>query len=148
MLITSRRANIRRVLFFCLLLWLPAALVADELAALLEEAERVNPGIQAASWRVEQALLKHQELLEFLDPSWQGAVGKSEAIRSIPGAVGYTSLAGNSREIQAGIQIPVPAGAYVTLGSVVMENVSPGLQVTGNYAIEHKKFLAFLKTIR
>lgn len=38
--------------------------------------------------------------------------------------------------------------AYVTLGSVVMENVSPGLQVTGNYAIEHKKFLAFLKTIR
>lgn len=119
MLITSRRANIRRVLFFCLLLWLPAALVADELATFLEEAERVNPGIQAASWRVEQALLKHQELLEFLDPSWQGAVGKSEAIRSIPGAVGYTSLAGNSREIQAGIQIPVPAGAYVTLGSAL-----------------------------
>ena len=72
----------------------------------------------AASWRVEQALLKHQELLN-LDPSWQGAIGRSQAIRSIPGTVGYTSLSGNSREIQVGVQIPVPAGAYVSLGSAL-----------------------------
>jgi len=38
--------------------------------------------------------------------------------------------------------------AYITLGSVVTENVLPGQQVTGNFAIEHKKFLKFLKTIR
>lgn len=117
--ITSRRANIWRALFLCLLPWLPAAVVADELADLLGEAERFNPGIQAASWRVEQALLKHQELLEFLDPTWQGAIGKSETIRSVPGTVAYSSLASNSREIQAGVQIPIPAGAYVTLGSAL-----------------------------
>jgi UDP-3-O-[3-hydroxymyristoyl] glucosamine N-acyltransferase len=38
--------------------------------------------------------------------------------------------------------------AYVSLGSVVADNVLPGQQVTGNFAIDHKKFLSFLKTIR
>jgi UDP-3-O-[3-hydroxymyristoyl] glucosamine N-acyltransferase len=39
-------------------------------------------------------------------------------------------------------------GAYVTLGSVVTEDVLPNQRVTGNFAIEHEKFLNFLKKIR
>jgi len=38
--------------------------------------------------------------------------------------------------------------AYVTLGSVVMDNVEPGKKVTGNFAIDHDKFLASLRRIR
>jgi acetyltransferase-like isoleucine patch superfamily enzyme len=38
--------------------------------------------------------------------------------------------------------------AYVTLGSVVTEDVLPNQRVTGNFAIEHEKFLNFLKKIR
>jgi len=39
-------------------------------------------------------------------------------------------------------------GAYVTLGSVVTEDVPPNQRVTGNFAINHEKFLNFLKKIR
>jgi acetyltransferase-like isoleucine patch superfamily enzyme len=39
-------------------------------------------------------------------------------------------------------------GAFITLGSVVTRDVAPNQRVTGNWAIEHKKFIAFLKTIR
>ena len=38
--------------------------------------------------------------------------------------------------------------ATVTLGSVVTRDVAPGQTVTGNFAIDHAKFLAFLKSIR
>ena len=38
--------------------------------------------------------------------------------------------------------------AYVTLGSVVVDNVGPGKKVTGNFAIDHDKFLAALRRIR
>jgi UDP-3-O-[3-hydroxymyristoyl] glucosamine N-acyltransferase len=39
-------------------------------------------------------------------------------------------------------------GASVTVGSVVTRNVEPGQHVTGNFAIEHSRFMTFLKTIR
>lgn len=39
-------------------------------------------------------------------------------------------------------------GAYITLGAVVVENVKSGSKVTGNFAIDHQKFLDFLKRIR
>jgi UDP-3-O-[3-hydroxymyristoyl] glucosamine N-acyltransferase len=45
-------------------------------------------------------------------------------------------------------EITIGDGAYVTLGSVVTRNVAPGQHVTGNFAIDHDKFIAFLKTIR
>jgi UDP-3-O-[3-hydroxymyristoyl] glucosamine N-acyltransferase len=45
-------------------------------------------------------------------------------------------------------EISIGNGAFITLGSVVTRDVPPGHHVTGNFAIEHEKFLAFLKTIR
>lgn len=118
--ITIRQAAAWRAIIIALLLALPLFLArADELAEFLREAELANPQVQAASWRVEQAMLKHQELLEFLDPSLYGAVGLADNIRSIPASTGYTSLTSNSAEAQLGVQIPIPAGAYVSLGSTV-----------------------------
>ena len=38
-------------------------------------------------------------------------------------------------------------GAFITMGSVVTKDVSPGQKVTGNFAIDHQKFLEFIKTI-
>jgi UDP-3-O-[3-hydroxymyristoyl] glucosamine N-acyltransferase len=38
--------------------------------------------------------------------------------------------------------------AQVTIGSVVTKDVSQDQKVTGNFAIDHKKFLEFLKNIR
>lgn len=39
-------------------------------------------------------------------------------------------------------------GAYVSVGAVVTKNVEPHQQVSGNFAIEHKKFLEFIRSIR
>jgi UDP-3-O-[3-hydroxymyristoyl] glucosamine N-acyltransferase LpxD len=36
----------------------------------------------------------------------------------------------------------------ITIGAVVTRDVAPGQTVTGNFAIDHAKFLAFLKSIR
>lgn len=44
--------------------------------------------------------------------------------------------------------IAVGAGARVTMGAVVTRDVAPGEHVTGNFAIPHERFLAFLKSIR
>jgi len=43
--------------------------------------------------------------------------------------------------------IVVGDGASVTIGSVVTKDVSPGQRVTGNFAIDHDKYIAFLKGI-
>jgi UDP-3-O-[3-hydroxymyristoyl] glucosamine N-acyltransferase len=45
-------------------------------------------------------------------------------------------------------QIQVADKAFITLGSVVTRDVMPGQQVTGNFAIDHKKYLDFIRTIR
>ncbi|MEJ5200484.1 MAG: UDP-3-O-(3-hydroxymyristoyl)glucosamine N-acyltransferase [Anaerolineae bacterium] len=45
-------------------------------------------------------------------------------------------------------EITIGDGASVTLGSVVTRNVAAGQRVTGNFAIDHDKFIAFLRTIR
>lgn len=44
--------------------------------------------------------------------------------------------------------VTVGNNAYVTIGAVVVEDVKPNQKVTGNYAIDHEKFLEFLKKIR
>ena len=44
-------------------------------------------------------------------------------------------------------EITVGDGASVTLGSVVTKDVPPGKRVTGNFAIDHEKFISFLKKI-
>jgi UDP-3-O-[3-hydroxymyristoyl] glucosamine N-acyltransferase len=38
--------------------------------------------------------------------------------------------------------------AMITLGSVVTTNVAEGQHVTGNFAIDHDKYIAFIKSIR
>lgn len=45
-------------------------------------------------------------------------------------------------------EITIGDGAFITLGSVVTRNVAAGQRVTGNFAIDHEKFIAFLRTIR
>jgi UDP-3-O-[3-hydroxymyristoyl] glucosamine N-acyltransferase len=45
-------------------------------------------------------------------------------------------------------EVEIGEGASITIGSIVTKNVAPGQRVTGNFAIEHDKFIAFLKTIR
>lgn len=40
--------------------------------------------------------------------------------------------------------VEIGDGASVTIGSVVPKNVAPGQRVTGNFAIDHDKFIAFL----
>ena len=44
--------------------------------------------------------------------------------------------------------VNVGSGARVTMGSVVTQNVEPGGHVTGNFAIDHEKFIKFVKSIR
>lgn len=45
-------------------------------------------------------------------------------------------------------EVAIGDGAYVTIGSVVTRDVAAGQRVTGNFAIDHDKFIAFLRTIR
>lgn len=45
-------------------------------------------------------------------------------------------------------QINVEKNAFISIGSVVTKNVFSNQIVSGNFAIEHSKFLNFLKTIR
>lgn len=44
--------------------------------------------------------------------------------------------------------IKIGNNAFITIGSVVTKNVLNRAHVTGNFAIDHQKFLKFLKTIR
>lgn len=38
--------------------------------------------------------------------------------------------------------------AFITIGSVVVEDVAPGQKVTGNFAIDHNRFIEFIRKIR
>ncbi|NMA46361.1 MAG: TolC family protein, partial [Lentisphaerae bacterium] len=99
-----------------LLTSLVTPLYANELDELMSAAQENNPAIQAARWRVEQTLLKHEELLEFFDPAIYGAVGYADRSRSIPGSSNYSALTNNSLDLQAGIEAPVLPGVYVSAG--------------------------------
>jgi UDP-3-O-[3-hydroxymyristoyl] glucosamine N-acyltransferase len=45
-------------------------------------------------------------------------------------------------------EVEIGDKASITIGSVVTKNVEFGQRVTGNFAINHDKFITFLKTIR
>jgi UDP-3-O-[3-hydroxymyristoyl] glucosamine N-acyltransferase len=45
-------------------------------------------------------------------------------------------------------EINVGDKASVTLGAIVTKHLVPGQRVSGNFAIDHDRFIAFLKTIR
>jgi UDP-3-O-[3-hydroxymyristoyl] glucosamine N-acyltransferase len=53
---------------------------------------------------------------------------------------------GPSASIAPGITIA--DGAFVSIGSVVTKDVARDQRVTGNFAIDHNKFIAFIKSIR
>jgi len=38
--------------------------------------------------------------------------------------------------------------AYITMGSVVVEDIASGRKVTGNFAIDHDKFIEFMRKVR
>ncbi len=88
----------------------------NELEELLKEAQENNPQVQAAKWKVEQALLSHEELAEFFDPTFFAGVGKSEKARSVPGGSNFTMLTNDSVDAQVGFEVPVTPGAYLSVG--------------------------------
>jgi UDP-3-O-[3-hydroxymyristoyl] glucosamine N-acyltransferase len=45
-------------------------------------------------------------------------------------------------------EVNIGDGASITVGSVVSRNVAPGQRVTGNFAIDHDRFISFIKSIR
>jgi UDP-3-O-[3-hydroxymyristoyl] glucosamine N-acyltransferase len=45
-------------------------------------------------------------------------------------------------------EITIGNSASITIGSVVTKSVEPGQHVSGNFAIDHQKFLSFIKSIR
>ncbi|RJT22570.1 hypothetical protein D5I55_12055 [Chakrabartia godavariana] len=42
----------------------------------------------------------------------------------------------------------IGAGSFITIGSVVTRDVHPGGHVTGNFAVDHKKWLKFVGSVR
>jgi UDP-3-O-[3-hydroxymyristoyl] glucosamine N-acyltransferase len=44
-------------------------------------------------------------------------------------------------------EVHIKKGAMISIGSVVTKDVPPGKRVTGNFAIDHDKFIAFIKSI-
>lgn len=44
--------------------------------------------------------------------------------------------------------INIGDGAFISVGAVVTKDVAPGQRVTGNFAIDHEKFIAFMRKIR
>ena len=87
-----------------------------ELDAFVQEAEDNNPAIQEARWAVEQALIKHQELLEFLDPSLFAALGHADNSKAVPGSNHYDSTTNDATELQVGVEIPFAEGFYLAIG--------------------------------
>jgi UDP-3-O-[3-hydroxymyristoyl] glucosamine N-acyltransferase len=61
-------------------------------------------------------------------------------------SIGNDVWIGPGASISSGITIG--DDAQITIGSVVTRDVLHNQRVTGNFAIEHKRFLAFLKSIR
>ncbi len=92
-------------------------LFANELGELLQDAEQYNPALQAARERIEQALLKHSELLEFFDPALFAAAGRATDYRALPLQSNYSVLGSNSFEVQGGVEVPIRPGAYVSVGA-------------------------------
>jgi UDP-3-O-[3-hydroxymyristoyl] glucosamine N-acyltransferase len=45
-------------------------------------------------------------------------------------------------------QIVIESGSQISIGSIVTKNVSKNKRVSGNFAIDHKKFIKFIKSIR
>jgi len=118
LLFSIRMVRLSLQLLVISLLWVFSGwLSASELTALLETAEQHSPGLQAARERIEQALLKHSELLEFFDPALFAAVGRATDYHALPLQSNYSVLGSNSLEVQGGVEVPIQPGAYVSVGA-------------------------------
>jgi acyl-[acyl carrier protein]--UDP-N-acetylglucosamine O-acyltransferase len=60
--------------------------------------------------------------------------------------IGDDAFLGPNVSIANGLEIG--DGGYISIGSVVTQNVAPKTKVTGNFAIEHLKWLNFIRSIR
>jgi UDP-3-O-[3-hydroxymyristoyl] glucosamine N-acyltransferase len=60
--------------------------------------------------------------------------------------IGDDVWVGPNAAISSGLKIG--DGAYITVGAVVTRDVPAGQRVSGNFAIEHSRFLSFIKSIR
>jgi outer membrane protein TolC len=119
-------ALIGAVIFFSAFLSSRAA--EDEMDGLVRKAWATSPKVKAARYRVEQYLLRHEELEGFGDPSVYAALGRADHSRSVPGSSDYRVLANNAAEIQGGIEMPLQPGAYLALGTAERWFINPADQ--------------------
>ncbi len=100
---------------------------ANELGTLLRCAVNQNPDLAAQREVVEQSRLQHRELLEALDPTLYASAGGGTRLRSLPAtAAGYQQPGrANALEGEAGIVLPVAAGAYLSAGAVTRRVFEP-----------------------
>ena len=61
-------------------------------------------------------------------------------------AIGDDVFIGPNASISS--EVRIGDGAFVTIGAVVTKDVPDGQRVSGNFAIEHSRFISFIKTIR
>ena len=78
-------------------------------------------------------------------------IGDNSILVSRIGVSGYVKI-GKGCWIGPGVtisnRVEIGDGASVSLGSVVTQNVEKGKRVTGNFAIDHDKFIGNLKKMR
>jgi outer membrane protein TolC len=99
---------------------------ADELDSLVNESMAHSPIVLAARERVQQALSRHRELLEFFDPNLYLGAGKTERGRGIPGGRGYPALTNNAQAVEGGMEVPLEPGGYLTVGGAERFLTEPG----------------------
>ncbi len=78
-------------------------------------------------------------------------IGKRTRIAALS-VIGGSSMIGDDVWIGPGSVVSngvrIGQGASVTLGAVVTRDVPPGARVSGNFAIDHSRFIGFIKSIR
>ncbi len=78
-------------------------------------------------------------------------IGKNTRIAANAMVAGSVTI---GEEVWIGPSVSVSSGvtvgekAYITIGSVVTKDVLPGAKVTGNFAIDHEKFIQHIRSIR
>ncbi len=89
----------------------------NELLELLQEAEANSPTLVAARERIEQALQRHEELLEFFDTTLYAAAGKGENSRSLPLSSNFSVISADSYALEGGLARAFAPGAYFNIGA-------------------------------